>query len=306
MSEFNIVAGFPTADEDDAIEEATIFAAAIARPDSLQSRLVVQTVNNALSRKIQFYPRPSTIFNTQQVMQPPTSRGVCANNAAWEIPATVRLGIDIGSASGLQKVGFVSCQGRRVRLANMDGTFSELAAVATTTAMPVRGPRQDSDWIMVPRSHVVEAAGAQTTGWLWWDFCAPPPRLAVAQDAHFLSARQDIRIEAAKHCCTCEASPRIPGSSRLYQHKYTWPLRLDNESIHDIYTGTSYALGSSHAAVGGSGIYKLNPQLRNFRLQHGASAAHFELENSVALPPLPWDIDTMVTRSHRCVQPHTG
>jgi len=56
MSEFNIVAGFPTANEDDAIVEATLFAAVIARPDSLQARLVLQTVNDALTRKIQFTP----------------------------------------------------------------------------------------------------------------------------------------------------------------------------------------------------------------------------------------------------------
>jgi len=291
ISDFNIVAGFPTANEDDAIREATLFAAAIARPDSLQARLVMQTVNDALTRKIRFYPRPSTMFNAQQVMQPPTSRGVCANNAAWEIQATVLLGIDIGSAFGLPKVGFLSCQGRRVRLPNMDGSFSELATVAATAAMPVRGPQQDSDWNMVPRSYVVEATGAQANGWLWWDFCAAPPRLAVAQDAAFLSAWQQIRTEAASHCCACETSPRIPGTSRPYQHKYTWPLRLDNESIYDMYTGTFYALGSSHVAVGGSGIFKLNPQLRNFRLQHGASVVQFELENSPTLPPLPWDID---------------
>jgi len=300
MSEFVIVAGFATANEKDAIVQATESAETISNPQSLQAQLVAQSVNDALARRIMFYERPLTIFDARQIMQPPTSRAHCNDDTDWEIDVTTRLGLTLGNEFGLPKIGFLSCRSRRVRLAKDDGTFAEFIEADTSTAsrvsgagMRIRGPQRDIDWTMLSRENVLLASRARTTGWLWWDFCAPPPRMpGGSQDANFLQAWTEIQSEAAQHCCACETNPRIDTTSRPYQQQYTWPLRLENESIFDMYSKISYALGSNDRAVDGSEIYKINPQIRNFRTQYGASAVFFDLQSS-ALPPVAWDVDEL-------------
>jgi len=295
ISEFVIVAGFPTADEKDAIVQATEFAAIIANSDSIQAQLVAKAVNDALARRIVFYTPTSTIFSTHQNMEPPTSRAYCNDDTRWEIDVTARLGLDLGDEFGLQKIGFLSCRGRRVRLAKEDGTFAEFVGGGTAFGaqagtIPIRGPQRDADWALLSRENVLLASRARVAGWLWWDFCAPPPRISGSENEDFAAAWRDIQSEAAQHCCSCEANPRIDTTSRPYVHKYTWPLRLDNESIYDKFSRSSYALGSFDPSISSSAIYKINPQVRNFRLQYGTSVIFFDIK-SPELPPESWDVD---------------
>jgi len=88
----------------------------------------------------------------------------------------------------------------------------------------------------------------------------------------------------------CGDTPRLHGTATTYQHKYLWPIRLENESFYDQYTNMSYVLHSIDAAIN-INVLKLNPQIRNFWYEYAASAAHFLVEDSIVLPPLVWDVD---------------
>ena len=292
-SEFNVIVGFAIANENDAMAQTAVFANAIQKQDSLTTRLVLLAVNTALARKIQFYVYATRIFDAQKTIKPARSRLRCYNDEYWETEVTDRLGIDLGSYNGRKMVGFVSCQARRVRLLNGDGTFEDLADadMHTSNAMHMRGPMKDTDWNMVPRENVVEVARARQHGWMWWDLCAPPPRMGAHTDEDaFMRAWESIGAEAASQCCECKASPRVHMGKKLYTHKYTWPLRLEHQNIYDMYTQTLHPLHASSDDMQPS-VFKINPQIRNFRLEHGSSSSHFDFTSSAVLPPLVWDVD---------------
>ena len=291
ITEFNIIAGFAIANEGNAMAESTLFTQAIQTANSLKTRLILQAVNTALARKIPFYIHTVSILDTRKTVKAAKSRLRCYDNEDWEIEVTESIGIDLGYQNNLKMIGFVSCHGRRVRLRNVDGTFTEPANLDmhTANAMNMRGPMQDTDWNMVSRENVLEAASARQRGWMWWDFCAAPPRIAV-HSPQFLQAWEDIKTQAASQCCVCKASPRIHMEKTSYIHKYTWPLRLEHENIYDMYTQTLHPLHSSSQDMLPS-VFKINPQIRNFRLEYGSSAAQFDFTDSAFLPPSIWDVD---------------
>jgi len=285
-SEFDIMAGFAMANELEAMQAASIFAESVQREDSLQARLILQTINTALARVVDYYGMPEVMHNTRKVIPPPQSRIVCNDDTTWELEITQLLGIDLGPGA----LAFVGCHRRRVVLSSShDNKHIQSPDRPLNTSMRIRGPAQASDWAMLARQDVLNATLAHTAGWQWWDFCAPPPRVAALGDK-FYGAWSSIKEEASEHCCACKRTPTVDQTTVVYQHKYTWPLRLENRSIFDEYTGISHALHSRDATMSPD-IFKMSPQLRNFRLQYGVNAALFEVENSNALPPLLWDVD---------------
>jgi len=295
-SEFDIVAGFAIAKEEDAIQQAVQFADSAQNPDSLLARMILQNINRALARVIDYYGMPTTIRNTRKRVLQPQLRSICYDDTKWEIEVAHRLGIDLGlDNNGRKRHAFVGCQSRRVGSAKSANEVY-LAAVALRSAsvlqnnsMSIRGPMLETDWDILAREDVLNSSRAFLAGWQWWDFCAPPPRIAT-HSADFLSAWATVKEEASLHCCPCKLTPTIDKTSGRYQHKYTWPLRLENHTIYDRYTQTTYPLHSADAAINAN-TFKINPQIRNFRLQYGANTALSELDNSTVLPPPPWDVN---------------
>ena len=285
-SEFDIVAGFAMANEVDAMQAAAKFAESMQSEDSSLARLILQNINIALSRVVDYYGMPEVMHNTRKAIAPPRSRTICYDDTEWELEITQLLGIDLGPGA----LAFVGCHGRRVVLSDLPkNKYLQSTDRPLNTSIHIRGPAHVSDWTMLVRDDVLNASLAHKTGWQWWDFCAPPPRVAALGNK-FYSAWHSIKNEASKHCCACKSTPTIDHSTVVYQHKYTWPLRLENQSIYDEYTQKSHPLHSSDPTMSPD-IFKISPQLRNFRLQYGANAALFEVENSIALPPLLWDVD---------------
>ena len=293
-STFNMVLGFALAKEEEAMLQATEFRKVSLNQASVITESIVENVNVALSRKVRKFAPRTVLINPNKQIAAPKSKFACFDTpqSLWELNVTHTLNIDIGTQQGKKMVGFISCQNRRVMLQNINGSFQELPENnVLSTNMSVRGPMNETDWQMVPRNSALSRTSALKEGWVWWDFCANPPRIADHSDA-FLKAWTYIQSEAAQHCCACEASPKVSGTSRSYKHTYTWPLRLQDESFLDLYTQLLYPLISTNAAMGVD-VYKINPQLRNFRIQYAASASNFETQNFSALPPLTWDIDVL-------------
>ena len=290
-SEFDIIAGFATAKQEDAIQEAEQFAEFLQNPDSLMARMVLQNINHALARLIDYYSMPTTIQNTQKRVLRPQMRSICYDNVNWEMEVAHRLGIDLGLDNNAQKrYGYVGCQSRRVGSAKSEAIALRSANVLRNSSMNIRGPMLETDWGMLAREDVLSANLSFLAGWRWWDFCAPPPRIAN-HSAEFLSAWGAIQEEASTHCCLCRLTPTMDKTTSRYQHKYTWPLRLENHTLYDVYSKISYPLHASDAAIN-TNTLKINPQIRNFRLQHGASTALWEIDNSSVLPPPPWDVNS--------------
>jgi len=292
-SEFNMVIGFAKSNEEDAISDANVFRETIVDVTSTVTESILETVNVALAQAVPiFVPVVRLLSNTQQI-QKATSPQICIDDKSWEMDVTTPLQINLGVESGKKRIGFIGCQGRHMKLLATNGEFSKLPFThISNTSMPVRGPMNDSDWQMLTRSDVLERSSALTKGWSWWDFCAPPPRLVAEYTTQFMTEWNKIRTLAATPCCLCRDMPKRSGSMQLYQHKYTWPVVINNETIVDAFTKVSYDMHSAAAAIN-SDIFKINPQLRNFRVEHGSNVALFLTENSVVLPPAPWDIDEL-------------
>jgi len=286
-SQFDMLLGFALAKEEEAMLQATEFRETSLNKASVITESIVKNVNIALSWKVpQFVPRKVLISPNKRITAP-KSKFACFDTAQslWELNVTHTLSIDIGTQQGKKMVGFISCQNRRVKLQNVNGSFEELPENSVlSTVMSVRGPMNETDWQMVPSNSALSRTSALKEGWVWWDFCANPPRIADHSDA-YLQAWTYIQSEAAQHCCACEASPKVSGSSLSYKHNYTWPLCLQDETFLDLYTQSLYPLLSTNAAMGVD-VYKINPQLRNFRIQYATIAANFEMQNFSVLPPL--------------------
>jgi len=138
-SEFDIITGFASAAEVDALQEANSFIASIQAPNSLVSQLALTTVNTALARKVQYYSMPRSMFNRQRGIDKPRNRQACYDDTTWEM-AVIRP----RNASDTQDItGFVGCQGRRIGL-----PFPNTTAKVWDTAMHIRGPMQDSDFFL--------------------------------------------------------------------------------------------------------------------------------------------------------------
>jgi len=285
-SEFEIVAGFSMANEVDAMRAAFDLASSFQSDDSLQARLILQNINMALARVVDYYDIPKVMRNKKKAVAPPRSRSNCYDDTEWELEITQLLGMNLGPGV----LAFVGCHSRRVLLSSLHGdNGTQSTNSPLNISMRIRGPTQVSDWTMLVRQDVLNATLAHKAGWQWWDFCAPPPRVAALGDK-FYDAWDTIKSKASEHCCACKKTPTIDQSAVVYQHKYTWPLRLENQSIYDEYTQISHPLHTTDATMS-SDIFKISPQLRNFRLQYGVNAALFEVETSNTLPPLLWDVD---------------
>ena len=104
-----------------------------------------------------------------------------------------------------------------------------------------RGPVNDGEWLQLvrPRGGNVNKnwQPANFAGWhpnyraghLWWvDFCSEPPSHMThannpTKHANFMEEWNRIRSLLQTHCCICkENSPKIPGTSQPYLHKYSW------------------------------------------------------------------------------------
>jgi len=289
-SEFNMIIGFAKSNEDAAVAEANVFRETILDVESTVTASILETVNVALVRAVPVFVPPVRIVSTTKQIQKAMSPLLCLDNTQWEMDVTTPLQIDLGSESGKRRVGFLSCQGRHMKLLDTGGNYSKLPSNhSSNTTVAVRGPMNESEWFMLTRSDVLQRSTALTRGWSWWDFCAPPPRLANFTTA-FMMEWNKIRDEASIQCCLCNAMPKRSGNVVLYQHHYTWPIKIHNESIFDEFTKIRYDLHSTAEAINSS-IFKINPQLRNFRIAYGANVALFRSEDSEVLPPVPWDID---------------
>jgi len=292
-SEFNMIAGFTSSNEEVAIAEANLFRATVVNRESIVSVSILETMNAALVRAIPLFVSVVQILSLKTPIQKAASPQTCLDDKQWEMDVTTPLQIDLGLESGKKRVGFISCQGRHIKLIATNGTFPQLLFMnGSNTTMAVRGPMNASNWLMLTRSEVLERSSARTKGWSWWDFCAAPPRLVENYTAAFMTGWNNIRTMAATRCCLCNDMPMRSGTKTLYKHSYTWPIRIDNETIFDAFTNISYELQSTAAAIN-SDIFKINPQLRNFRVAYGANVSLFRTDDSEVLPPEAWDIDDM-------------
>ena len=178
--------------------------------------------------------------------------------------------------------------------------FDDKKFEINVTTLLKLGPRKVEDWLLLSRDHVLETS-QWMHGWEWWDFCADAPK-NIQHDSAFEEAWQHIRTEASQKCCMCNAVPKHANTLKSYKQEYSWPLVLQDSTIHDVYTRLSHSLQSDQLS---SIYYKINPQIKNFRIDSGASVMLFDTENAYSgnvLPPLAWDIDN----TGRTVLPSCG
>jgi len=129
-------------------------------------------------------------------------------------------------------------------------------------------------------------------GWEWWDFCADAPKNA-GYNPEFEVAWQRIWREASQKCCVCNPMPKKSKTSKIYKLAYSWPLILQDSTIHDVCARLSCPLHSDKLE---SAFCKINPQIRNFWINYELSMMLFYTEKAYGcnvLPPLAWDIDDM-------------
>jgi len=288
-TKFKITVNFAGENEKVSMQTAVQFRKDIENEKSLLNKYLLDGVNHQLLDKIPDFKAATTFVDRSTSMENPTLVEVCHDNVKWEREVTNLLGLDIEQDNDRkkvgEKVGFVGCQGRHVKIRNAGGGFSQLPPTHfANTKINMRGPMLDSDWDMISRRNVVEVSNSQN-GWEWWDFCADPP-LSMPRTRDFMTAWQTLRVEAALHCCLCKTIPTIDNSKKIYKHKYTWPINIENETIYDTYTHLSYPL---HSTALTHDVYKINPQIRNFRQINKRASTYFQ----IAELPKTWTVDNL-------------
>jgi len=283
LSSFNLRITFQGSDVKKTLELASEFKTSVEDINSLQSNNIITTINTLMTETVPSFSAVKTLVDSAKTTQPPREISKCFDDEKWEIDVTNLLKLDIGNSNtNSPKVGFVSCKKRSIRMGQSNDIVNNI---------DMRGPRKVDDWLSIPRDHVLDTT-QWMYGWEWWDFCADAPKNA-GYNPEFEIAWQTIRQEASQKCCLCNAMPKNHATSSIYKHAYSWPLILQDSVIHDIYTRLSYPL---HSPELDSTKYKINPQIRNFRIDRGANMMLFDTKTAYGgnfMPPLAWDIDDM-------------
>jgi len=283
LSSFDIRVTFAGKDVEKTLKTASSFKTNVQDNNSLQSKNIVNTINTFMTETVPSFSAKHTLVDATKTKQSPREINKCFDDETWEINVTKILKLSIGNSNtNAPKVGVVSCTKRSIRMRESKDLVNNL---------DMRGPRRVDDWLSIPRDHVLDTA-QWMYGWEWWDFCADAPKNA-RYNPEFDIAWQTIRQEASQKCCLCNPEPKKPKTSSLYKHAYSWPLILQDNVIHDLYTRLSYPL---HSEGLDSINYKINPQIRNFRIDYGANMMLFDTETAYGgnlMPLLAWDIDDM-------------
>jgi len=288
VSSFNMVVLFEGSNLGETIEAASDFRSNVADENSLQSKNIDSYLKSVLTEQVvDFSATPSVVDRTKPIVQP-RALDVCHDSTKWELDVSTLLNLQLGSTSnGHKRVAVVGCLRRTLRLQKKDGSFVNQDDRVQNINM--RGPMEVDEWREISRAHVVESDNWMH-GWQWWDFCADPP-VTPGYNPKFLQEWNKVRAQASSQCCVCKKVPKIAGTNRNYKHAYSWPIVLENAAFSDIFVRLNYPM---HSRLFEQNSYKVNPQIRNFRVSYGASAAQFDTENAYrgnVLPPKTWDID---------------
>ena len=282
LSSFDLRITFAGEDVEKTLMTASTFKMNVEDSNSLQSKNILTSINTLMTETVPSFSGQRTLIDSTKTTQVPREIGKCFDDEMWEVDVTSLLKLDIDNSNTNQKVGVVSCKNRSIRMREGKKLLNDI---------DVRGPRKVDDWLSIPRDHVLDTS-QWMHGWEWWDFCADAPKNA-GYNPDFEFAWKTIRLEASQKCCLCNSDPKMPTTSSLYKHEYSWPLILQDKAIHDIYTRLSYPL---HSLELDSIDYKINPQITNFRTDHGANMMFFNTQTAYGgnfMPPLAWDIDDM-------------
>ena len=280
QSTFNMRITFGGDEVYSTLETALEFKKIFEDKMSLQSKNIVSTVNTLMAETIpSFFSRDTLLDETNSILNPQKIEK-CFDDQKWEIDVTNILKLDTGT----KQVGYLSCARRRIMSSSPDSVENVI-----DYNIDVRGPRTVEDWLLISRDHVLDKT-QWMHGWEWWDFCANAPK-NTPHDSVFQEAWQNIRALASQKCCMCNRVPKYTETSKSYKQEYSWPLVLQDNTIHDVYSRLSYSLHSDQL---NSIYYKINPQIRNFRIGSAASVMLFETQQAYrgnTLPPLAWDVD---------------
>ena len=240
--DFDVVVRVPFADSQRAISKAqTIARDIMSRTSPLFKRIADNMRISVLSRIAgadASVGAHDVIRETGSIAVPPVV-GTCSDDSAWSTDVTHRLGI----SNARHEIGHMSCTERWYT----DKFGGRVQGKASSIQVTPRGPAAHSDWDKYhTRSLYLSTASNdmsynfvtdllyQEDDWMWWDFASQPPhgRYLHSGGSDFEREWLSIKEELAAHCCLCQKTPIIPGSSRMYAHSYSWPVLV--HQIHNL------------------------------------------------------------------------
>ena len=290
MSSFNMIISFEGNNLPQTLQAAADFRLNIEDETSLQSKSIKSLMNTMLLEQISTFVKTESVLDRSKSIESPRAIETCLDDKEWEIDVTTLLNLDIGvTTDGLKKVGYVGCGHRSIYAKDEHGKITKQHAENKKENVKMRGPLEHREWLSVSPEHVLDAE-KWMYGWDWWDLCATPP-VIPGYHPDFSTQLSKILGQASDKCCLCNKVPKISGTSKIYKHAYSWPIVLHNDAIYNVYTRLTYPVNSNLLS---DIVFKMNLQLRNFRLEHGAAISLFDVTqayNGNTLPPLSWTLD---------------